>query len=309
MDYKDTFAPVTRLETLRLMFALAVKMNWEIRQVDVKNTYLYRDLDEEIYMEAPQGMNLPPGKVLCLLKALYGLKQAGRAWYHRLKKVMQDFGLKQIVHEPHVFVAQKVIKGKTFTLIIPIYVDDLFPIGDKLLTDKFEHWIPKYFDVTILGDVSLFLGIRVKRDRTTSPPYLSLNQTVYIRAMLKKHEVDTKKISKYPISTTGATIVERPQDEPQATREEIRKYQSFIGSLMYLMLGTQPDIAYAVGQFARFTHDPLKEHFKAVGRLFAYVNEMKNFCLTYKQQEDPTLSICPFGSSDADYTGELAKGH
>jgi len=77
VDYKDMFAPVTHLETLRLMFVLAIQQNWEIRQIDVKNTYLYRDLDEEIYMEAAKGMDIPKGKVLHLKKALYSLKQAG----------------------------------------------------------------------------------------------------------------------------------------------------------------------------------------------------------------------------------------
>jgi hypothetical protein len=164
VDYKETFAPVTRLETLRMMFAFAVENDWEIRQVDVKNAYLYGDLDEEIYMAVPEGMDIPKGKCLRLLKALYGLKQAGRAWYYRLKSVMEEFGLRQIPSEPHLFVVQKKVQGKQMTLILPVYVDDLFPIGNKLLTDQFETWIGDYFDVTIIGDASFFLGIRVIRD-------------------------------------------------------------------------------------------------------------------------------------------------
>jgi hypothetical protein len=207
------------------------------------------------------------------------------------------------------FTVQKVVNQKTLTLILPIYVDDLFPIGDKLLTDQFEEWIGDYFDVTILGDASLFLGIRVKRNRTAKIPDLILDQQIYVRAMLRKHNVDTSKKSNYPISALGATYIERSKDEPPATRDEVRKYQSLIGSLMYLMLGTRPDIAYAVGRFARFAHDPSKEHFKAVSRIFAYVNATANFGIGYQKTINDEDDIDPYCNCDADYAGELATGH
>ena len=176
VDYKDTFAPVTCLETLRLMFALAVEQNWEIRQIDVKNAYLYGDLDEEIYMEAAKGMDIPKGKVLRLKKALYGLKQAGQAWYTKLRSVMKQFGLTQVPCKPHLFAVQKTIKQREYTLVVPVYVDDLFPISDKILTDQFEEYIGKYLDVTILGNASFFLGIRVTRNRTATPLPLLLTK-------------------------------------------------------------------------------------------------------------------------------------
>ena len=96
VDYTETFAPVTRLETIRMLFALAVQKDWEVCQIDVKTAYLYGDLDEEIFMEPPNGLDVPEGHVLCLRKALYGLKQAGRQWYRKLKGSMAEFGLKQV---------------------------------------------------------------------------------------------------------------------------------------------------------------------------------------------------------------------
>ena len=204
VDYKDTFAPVTRPETLRLMFALAVKQNWEIRQIDVKNAYLYGDLDEEIYMEAAKGMDVPKGKVLRLKKALYSLKQAGRAWYTKLRSIMKQFGLTQVPCEPHLFAIQKTIKQREYTLIVPVYVDNLFPIGDKILTNQFKEYIGKYLDVTILGNASFFLGIRVTRNRTATPPSLTINQEGYAISILEKHNVDMNKISCCPMSQLGA---------------------------------------------------------------------------------------------------------
>ena len=83
---------------------MAVEKDWEVQQIDVKNAYLYGDLDEEIFMEAPQDYDVPDGHVLLLKKVLYGLKQAGHQWYLMLKDKMAKFGLKQVKLEPHTFV-------------------------------------------------------------------------------------------------------------------------------------------------------------------------------------------------------------
>jgi len=117
LDFTDTFAPVTRLESVRLLLGIAVQNDWEIRQVDVKTAYLYGDLEEEIYMEPPKGMDVPEGSVLLLKKALYGLKQAGRQWYAKLKEVLAKFDLKQVVSDPNTYVAHKVVNGKPCILV------------------------------------------------------------------------------------------------------------------------------------------------------------------------------------------------
>ena len=143
---------------------MAIQHDWEVRQIDVKTAYLYGDLDEKIYMELPEGADNSKTHILLLKKALYGLKQAGCQWYRKLKDTMSKFGLKQVRNEPHTFVAQKVVKGNKCTLIIPIYVDNLFPIGDKVLTDNFESWIGKYFEITTPCNAHYFLGIRIKRN-------------------------------------------------------------------------------------------------------------------------------------------------
>ena len=117
---------------------MAVQHDWEVRQINVKTAYLYGNLDEEIYMELPEGTDSLKTHILLLKKALYGLKQAGHQWYRKLKDTMSKFGLKQVRNKPHTFLTQKVVKGNKCMLIIPIYVDDLFPISNKVLTDNFE---------------------------------------------------------------------------------------------------------------------------------------------------------------------------
>ena len=251
LDYNETYAPVTRLETIRLLFGLAVEKDWEIHQIDVKTAYLHGDLDEEIYMEPPEGLDIPDGMVLQLDKAIYGLRQAGRQWYLKLKSALVKMGFKQIVNDPHTFTIhrQEGDSGPTQTLVVPIYVDDLLPVGDKYLADCFEVEIAKYFDVTILGDASYFLGIRVQRNRDPNSRELSLDQVQFTKTILERRNHNPAQIESTPLSSTEKLV---PNTEPaeNANRNIVKKYQSDIGSLMYLMLGTRPDLAYAVGKLA-----------------------------------------------------------
>ena len=128
INFNKIFAPVTRLDTLRLLVANAVQHNWEFRQIDVKTAYLYGELEDKVYMDVPGGLEgMPENHVLKLEKALYGLKQVGQQWYHKRSGVMDKFGMKHVKSNPHTFMTTKVVRGKKLTLIIPIYMDDLFP--------------------------------------------------------------------------------------------------------------------------------------------------------------------------------------
>ena len=307
VDYTETFAPVTRLETLRLLFALAVQKDWEVRQIDVKTAYLYGDLDEEVYMEPPEGANVPEGHVYLLKKALYGLKQAGRQWYRKLKDTMSKFGLTQVISEPHTFVAHKVVDGQKYTIILPVYVDDLFPIGDKRLTDDFEAWIGDYFEITTPCDAHYFLGIRIKRNRNPDPesglnPYISLDQDKYIESVLSRV---TEPIRNQDTPLSATELVPNPDPKESADPEVVHRYQSAIGQLMYIMLGTRPDLAYAVGKLSRFSSNPSPQHIHAVLRTFGYLQQYSNSSLTYQRDDnDPPQPI--YGYTDSDWAGEAA---
>jgi hypothetical protein len=306
VDYTDTFAPVTRLETLRLLFAMAVEKDWEVRQIDVKTAYLYGDLDEEVYMEPPEGTDLG-GKVYRLLKAIYGLKQAGRQWYRKLKETMSEFGLTQVISEPHTFVAHKVVEGVKLTIILPIYVDDLFPVGNKRLTDEFEAWIPNYFEITAPCDAHYFLGIRIRRNRNPedgSAPYISLDQDKYIESVLGRV---TEPIKEYETPLPTAELVPNPEPKESADPEVVHQYQSAIGQLMYIMLGTRPDLAFAVGKLSRFSSNPSPDHVRAVQRTFGYLANYNNTSLVYRRDlNDPPQPI--FGYTDADWAGDTSTG-
>ena len=301
LDFNETYAPVTHLETIHLLFGLAVEKDWEIRQIDVKTAYLHGDLDEEIYMEAPDGLEIPDGMVLRLRKAIYGLKQAGRQWYLKLKSVLVEMGFKQIINDPHTFVYHQQEGDTTQTLVVPIYVDDLLPVGDKHLADNFETEIAKYFDVTVVGDASYFLGIRVQRDRDPDSCGLALDQAQFARTILERRDHDPTRIASTPLSPLEKLV---PNTDPveNAEKKVVKQYQRDIGSLMYLMLGTRPDLAYAVGKLARFSANPSSEHLRALEHVFAYVNRTKFYCLTYMTSGNPF----PHGYVDADFASDAS---
>ena len=297
-DYLDTYAPVTRLETIRLLFALAVEKDWEIRQIDVKTAYLYGDLDEAIYMEPPKGYDIPDGCVLLLKKALYGLKQAGRQWYKRLREVVSKFDLHPLANDPHTYVAHKTIDGIKRTLILPVYVDDLIPIGDKVLCDDFEQWLPDYFDVTPASDAILILGIRITRNRNADPPFLILDQEKFAKTIASRISGPAKR------ATTPMSSQEKlTRSDGQAGRKSIATYQSIIGSLMYLMLGTRPDLAYAVGKLSRFSSNPSEEHIHALVRTVNYLSSTADLCLKFVRR-DYGNAIDPTGFTDSDWAAD-----
>ena len=304
IDYQETFAPVTRLETIRLLLALAVEKDWEARQVDVKTAYLYGDLDEEIFMEAPEGYDVPEGHCLLLKKALYGLKQAGRQWYLKLKETLREFGLEQVKSEPHTFKTHKYISGKKLVLIVPVYVDDLFLFGDKALTDEFEEWLPTYFQTTPPTDVSYFLGIRATRDRgevneetgKTEDANIILDQVAFIDSVLKRLTIPLKE--KHTPLPLVEKLVSNPEPKENTNPDLVRSYQSAIGSLMYIMLGTRPDLAFAVGKLASFASNPSPEHQRAISHMFCYLNKTKDLSLRYQYSEE---IASPVGFCDADW--------
>src|ERR1700753_4048111 len=216
-----------------------------------------------------------------------------------LKSVLIKMGFTQVINDLHTFVLCRQEGGTNRTLAVLIYVDDLLPIGDKELADFFEIEIAKHFDVTIVGDASYFLGIRVHRNRTPDPCALALDQIQFTRTVLERREHDPARIASTPLSPLEKLV---PNTEPveNANRSTVKQCQSDIGSLMYLMLGTRPDLAYAVGKLARFSANPSSELLRALENVFAYVNRTKDYCLIFVATGD----LFPYGYVDADFASD-----
>jgi hypothetical protein len=309
VDFNETFAPVTRLDTLRLLAATAAQKDWEFRQIDVKTAYLYGDLEEEVYMAVPEGLEgVPEGHVLQLLKALYGLKQAGRQWYKTLKEQLEKFGMKKIESDPHTFI----VRRSKMVLIIPIWVDDLFIFGDKRLTDEFEKWIPDVFETTPPCDAHYFLGIRVTRNRITVDPmpYIALDQITFIENVLTVIEqMYNRTITVRKTVLPAAPIVPNEQPKVKADKTKVRVFQSAVGQLMYIMLATRPDLAYPVGMLARHASNPSDDHVNALFHLVGYLKNTIGQVLIYRKptQNEPNKGVLE-AYTDADWAGEAHSG-
>ena len=265
-------------------------------------------------MDVSEGLEgVPEGYVLKLEKALYGLKQAGRQWYQTLRDAMKEFGMKRIESDPHTFIIMKKVKGKNMILIIPVYIDDLFPFGNKELVADFEEWIPKYFETSPPCDAHYFLGIRVTRNRNppTGRPYIALDQSnfagnilITVPQLFQNREVTNRKTV-----LPAKPIVPNPQSKNLADKSYIRKFQSAVGQLMYIMLATRPELSYPVGILARHASNPLSQHEDALFHLLGYLAYTIDDTLIFRKdrenKDNPGIMDC---YSDADWAGEEHSG-
>ena len=289
LDYDETFSPVAKLTTVRVLLALAANKDWNLWQMDVKNAFLHGELDREIYMIQPMGFHNQdhPEHVCKLRKALYGLKQAPRAWYGKIAEFLTQSGYSVTPADSSLFV--KANGGRL--AIVLVYVDDLIITGDdeaEILRTK-EN-LSVRFQMKELGQLKHFLGLEV--DRTQEGIFLC--QQNYSKDLLKKFGMLECKPISTPMEPNGKLCAHEGKD-----LEDALMYRQLVGSLIYLTL-TRPDISYAVGVMSRYMQNPKKSHLEAVRRILRYVKSTANYGILYKKGEDCKL----VGYCDADYAGD-----
>src|SRR5258708_7070199 len=194
LDYDQIFSPVVRFETVRLILATAALENWTISGVDVKNAYLYGNLDEEIYMEQPEGFRVQNLEhyVIRLKKALYGLKQAGLAWWRTLRDSMKDLGFKGLKSDAGLFI----FRNEHGFVIAVIYVDDaLFCGPNKALVLELKQRFMQRWECRDLGDTTEFLRMRVHRENGK----ICLDQIAYLETVLERCRMQNCKLAKTPL--------------------------------------------------------------------------------------------------------------
>ncbi|KAL0323926.1 UNVERIFIED_CONTAM: Retrovirus-related Pol polyprotein from transposon TNT 1-94 [Sesamum calycinum] len=249
IDYTETFAPVARLDTIRALIAIAANKKWKIYQMDVKSAFLNGYIDEEIYVEQPQGFIAKGSeeKVLRLKKALYGLKQAPRAWYSRIDKYFMDRGFRRSLREPTLYIKSQ----------------------DMMKT----------FEMSDLGLMHFFLGIEINQEKEG----IFICQRKYTETLLKKFKMESCKTVTTPL-VTG----EKYQKEDGSQKVDGSMYRSLIGSLLYLT-ATRPDIMFATSLLSRFMQSPSQVHYAAAKRILRYLRGTKDFGIWYKSTNDAKL--------------------
>ena len=293
IDYDDTFSPVARFETVRLLLASAALEDWDIEALDVKTAFLYGNLDEEIYMEQPEGFVTQgqEGKVYRLKKALYGLKQASYAWNKQADKSLKSLGFNRCLSDTGVYILRK----NSSILVVILYVDDVLWMGNNTeLLQTLKSKFMKIWECRDLGQVSEYLGMKIVQDRQNQ--LLTIDQIDYAMKVVKHFGQENAKPARTPLP---AGYVPKPNNGT-ATSEQRSYYQSIIGSLLYLTLGTHPDIAYAVIMMSQFMVNPSEEHIQKALYIVKYVATNPNGKIIYNgKQKEGFVAY-----SDADWAGD-----
>ncbi|CAN1849719.1 Retrovirus-related Pol polyprotein from transposon TNT 1-94 [Linum perenne] len=290
IDYDETFSPVAKITTVRVLLALSASKGWKLWQMDVKNAFLHGELDRQIYMEQPQGFKSGhhPEYVCKLKKALYGLKQAPRAWYGKIAEFLIQNGYNLAPSDSSLFVKNQ--EGRI--AVVLVYVDDLIITGDdEVEVTQIKANLSVRFKMKELGELRHFLGLEVEKTKEG----LFLCQHKYSKDLLEKFGMLECK----PVSAPVDASVKLRSTEGKDL-EDTTTYRQLVGSLIYLTL-TRPDLSYAVGLVSRFMQNPKKPHLEAAKRILRYVKGTINHGILYKKGGNTELS----GYCDADYAGDL----
>jgi transposase InsO family protein len=288
IDYTETFSPVIKPATVRVVLAIAVHFNWSIRQLDISNAFLHGKLQEEVYMLQPQGFVHPdfPNHVCKLHKAIYGLKQAPRAWFNRLSDSLLEFGFTQSRVDTSLFLFHQ----GAVHLFILIYVDDILITGThNTVIQSLLAKLRSDFALKDLGELSYFLGIQVQRTATS----LHLRQSKYILDLLHKARMVGAKASRSPC-VTGSKL----SSTDGTPLENVTEFRQLVGGLQYCTL-TRPEIAYSVNQLCQHLHSPTSTHWTALKRVLRYLKGSVDHGLFYSQGPLTLQAYC-----DSDWAGD-----
>lgn len=272
VDYDETYAPVVRYTSVRLLMAIAVKRKLKIHQMDAVTAFLQGDVSHDIYMEQPKGYADTSNRVCKLKKAIYGLKQAGRMWNVKLDRILKEIGLIPLVMDPCVYMTPDK------KLMIAIYVDDfLIFYEDDAMLRRLMKILSEKFKMKDMGPVKGCIGIRIKLNDDGS---IELDQHTYIGEVLKRFGMLDCKMIGNPCDI-NAKLTCNTDDEIISNVP----YQEAVGSLLFIAQATRPDISFAVNNVSRFNKSHTQAHWAAVKRIMRYLKKTMDYKLTYGNSE------------------------
>jgi len=314
-DYVDTTSPTTRMESVRLLLNIAATKDWDIQQIDVKTAFLYGLLppDEVQYLEQPESF-AEPGKedwVWCLQRGLYGMKQSGRIWNKTMHKAMLNWGFRRLHADPCVYYRVTPLG----TVLSAVHVDDFLIVSSSPEASRsFKEELKSLWTISDLGEARFCMGIAITRDRANC--FVSISQTALIDCIILQFgQTDADPIST-PMDPSVAKSLTRPSpsDPPLSDADSLElariPYRSLVGSLMYLAVGTRPDISFAVAHLCQFLDCYRHAHWNAAIRVVRYLKGTRLLTLTLGG--DPELDLVGFSDSshaDCPDTARLTMGY
>ena len=270
IDYDETFTLVARLEAVRVLLAFACMSGFKLFQMDVKSAFLNGIVNEEIYVSQPLGFedHKHPEYVYKLKKALYGLKQALHQWNERLSLFLLSHEYERGKVDKTLFIK----KVGTDIILVQIYVDDIvFGSSNVKLCEDFVKAMQGEFEMSMMGELSFFLGLQVKQSKEGT----FTCQSKYCKNILKKFEMEACTAATTPMSTN--CYLEADEAKPEVNQT---MYRGLIGSLLYLT-ASRPDIMFVVCLCARFQSCPKESHLKATKRILKYLKGTISMGLWY----------------------------
>jgi hypothetical protein len=289
IDYEETFAPVAKISSVRVLISLAAIHHWPLYQLDIKNAFLHGDLQQPVYMEQPPGFVAQGGssKVCRLQKALYGLKQSPKAWFDKLSRALVQFGMKQCYSDYSIFTLLTA-KGRVFLIV---YVDDIIVTGDDQQgIAELKAYLQSQFHTKDLGQLRYFLGIEVARNDKG----ISLCQRKYVLDILE----ETGLMGCKPIATPMDPGVKLCIDKGEPLQNP-EQYRRLVGRLIYLTI-TRPDITFAVSVVSQFMSAPRQPHWETALRIVRYLKAHPARGLFYRANGHLQLEAF----TDSDWAGD-----
>jgi hypothetical protein len=289
IDYEETFAPVARYTSIRATMAIVAKMGWKLHQTDIKTAFLNGVIEEEVYVEQPQGFETHDSQthVCRLKKALYGLNQAPRTWYGRIDNFLMSLGFIKSKADSNLY--YKIENDDQ--LILLLYVDDLFLIGNEKLITDCKKELASEFEMKDLGQMHYFLGLEVWQNLGE----ICLSQGKYVVEILKRFGMMDCKSMTTPMTTNPKLLCDTSSEIMDATL-----YRQMIGSLMYLT-NTRLDICFVVNTLSQYMVEPRHVHWITTKHVMRYLKGTIEYGIKY----DADCEFRLHGYSDSDWAGSV----
>jgi len=302
LDYFETFAPVMRYKSFKMLCAIAGKLGYRMRHLDVPKAFLRADLKEAIYMEQPEGFhNGNKNQVWKLLKSVYGIKQAPNNWNDDLNQFIISLGFTRCTTDTCIYVK----RSRTGRLMaIGVFVDDIIPIfgeSDEQEWNESLQALKDKYDIEDTGDAEVVLGMRVTRDYKQRT--IKLDQASYIAKLLKEFQLSDCKVAPTPTNSYILSKADCPQTPEEENQIDKQQYQQMVGALNYAAISTRPDIQFAVGVLSRYLQNPGSAHVTACKRVFRYLKGTPELGIVLGGTEpiEPELHLTAY--SDSDWAG------
>ena len=283
-DFFETHSPVAKMKSIKLILSLVAHLDLELYQIDFDTAFLNADVEEDIYMEQPEGFHTGSTDMVCkLIKSIYGLKQASRNWNLEIDSFMKTIGYTPLISDSCVYLKQT--QSDRF-ILLSLYVDDTIvacDTKDKSVWESDKKAIAAQYAIKDLGECEWILNMKVTRDRTNRT--MTLSQEAYIERIIREFNMENVKPASTPASVSDLYLPIDGTDPQLLDKKQSIQYQSIVGALLYAANITRIDIAFIVGQLCRYSSKPCIHHMQAATHVFRYLKRTTAACLIFGLQD------------------------